>query len=142
MIKSVYDDLWLYYLLVGLGLSKQEIVDAEHEIKEAILNCLKEKFKNLEKVIDISGNKRIIDNVRNIQNNKATKQESEENKMTLFDLFTANAEWNTKTELTISYNHLGDTKWDSGQALDIIYKYEKFEVLSFYKNSLFLREQE
>ena len=102
----------------------------------------KRKFKNLEKVIDISGNKRIIDNVRNIQNNKATKQESEENKMTLFNLFTANAEWNTKTELTISYNHLGDTKWDSGQALDIIYKYEKFEVLSFYKNSLFLREQE
>lgn len=51
--------------------------------------------------------------------------------MTLFDLFTANAEWDTNTELTISYNHLGDTKWDSGQALDIIYKYEKFEVLSF-----------
>lgn len=44
--------------------------------------------------------------------------------MTLLDLFTANAEWDTKTELTISYNHLGDTKWDSGQALDIIYKYE------------------
>lgn len=62
--------------------------------------------------------------------------------MTLFDLFTANAEWDTNTELTISYNHLGNTKWDSGQALDIIYKYEKFEVLSFYKNSLFLREQE
>ena len=59
--------------------------------------------------------------------------------MTLFDLFTANAEWDTNTELTISYNHLGDTKWDSGQALDIIYKYEKFEVLSFYKNSLFFK---
>lgn len=138
-LRMVYDDLWLYYLLVGLDLSKQEVIDAEYEIKEAILNCLKE---NLEKVIDISGNKRIIDNVRNIQNNEATKQESEENKMTLFDLFTANAEWDTKTELTISYNHLGNTKWDSGQALDIIYKYEKFEVLSFYKNSLFLREQE
>ena len=62
--------------------------------------------------------------------------------MTLFDLFTANEEWDTNTELYISYNHLGDIKWDSGQALDIIYKYEKFEVLSFYKNSLFLREQE
>lgn len=62
--------------------------------------------------------------------------------MTLFDLFTVNAEWDTKTELTISYKHLGDTKWDSGQALDIIYKYKNYEVLSFYKNSLFLREQE
>lgn len=62
--------------------------------------------------------------------------------MTLFDLFVVNAEWDTKTELTISYNHLGDIKWDFGQALDIIYKYKNFEVLSFYKNSLFLREQE
>nr|DAN53306.1 MAG TPA: hypothetical protein [Caudoviricetes sp.] len=61
--------------------------------------------------------------------------------MTLFDLFTANAEWDTKTELYISYNHLGDTKWDSGQAIDIIYKYKNYEVLSFYKKSLFLREQ-
>lgn len=62
--------------------------------------------------------------------------------MTLFDLFTANAEWSTDTELTISYNHLGDIKWDSGQALDVVYKYKNFEVLSFYKNSLSLREQE
>lgn len=62
--------------------------------------------------------------------------------MTLFDLFTANAEWDTETELTISYIHSGDIKWDSGQALDMIYKYKNFEVLSFYKNSLFLREQE
>ena len=44
-LRMIYDDLWLYYLLVGLGLSKQEIVDAEHEIKEAILNCLKENLK-------------------------------------------------------------------------------------------------
>ena len=62
--------------------------------------------------------------------------------MTLFDLFTANAEWSTGTELTISYNHLGDIKWDSGMALDMVYKYKNFEVLSFYKNSLSLREQE
>lgn len=62
--------------------------------------------------------------------------------MTLCDLFIANAEWDTETELTISYNHLGNTKWDSGQALDMIYKYKNFEVLSFYKDSLFLREQE
>ena len=34
--------------------------------KETILNCLKENLKNLEKLLDISGNKRIIDNVRNI----------------------------------------------------------------------------
>lgn len=44
-LRMIYDDLWLYYLLAGLGLSKQEIVDAEHEIKEAILNCLKENLK-------------------------------------------------------------------------------------------------
>lgn len=62
--------------------------------------------------------------------------------MTLFDLFTANAEWRPDTELTISYNHLGDIEWDYGQALDMIYKYKNFEVLSFYKNSLFLSEQE
>ncbi len=62
--------------------------------------------------------------------------------MTLYNLFIANAEWDTETELTISYNHLGDTKWDSGHALDMIYKYKNFEVLSFYKDSLFLREQE
>lgn len=62
--------------------------------------------------------------------------------MTLFDLFTANAEWNTNTKLTITYNHLGDTKWDFGQVLDMLYKYKRFEVLSFYKNSILLREQE
>lgn len=62
--------------------------------------------------------------------------------MTLFDLFTANAEWSADTELTINYNHLGDIKWDSGQALDMIHKYKNFAVLSFYKNSLFLSEQE
>lgn len=62
--------------------------------------------------------------------------------MTLFDLFTVNAEWHSYTELTINYNHLGGIKWDSGQALDMVYKYKNFEVLSFYKNSLSLREQE
>lgn len=44
-LRMIYDDLWLYYLLVALGLSKQEVVDAEYEIKEAILNCLKENLK-------------------------------------------------------------------------------------------------
>lgn len=44
-LRMVYDDLWLYYLLVGLDLSKQEVIDAEYEIKEAILNCLKENLK-------------------------------------------------------------------------------------------------
>lgn len=62
--------------------------------------------------------------------------------MTLFDLFTANAEWNTDTVLSIRYNHLGGIKWDYGNALDMIYKYKNFEVLSFYKNSLLLSEQE
>ena len=84
----------------------------------------------------------IIDNVRKIQNNRTPKQESEETTMTLFDLFTANAEWSTDTELTINYNHLGDIEWDSGKALDMVYKYKNFEVLSFYKNSLFLEEEE
>jgi hypothetical protein len=62
--------------------------------------------------------------------------------MTLFDLFTANAEWKPDTVLSIRYNHLGGIKWDYGQALDMIYKYKNFEVLSFYKNSLLLSEQE
>lgn len=44
-LRMVYDDLWLYYLLVGLDLSKQEVIDAEQDIKEAILNCLKENLK-------------------------------------------------------------------------------------------------
>lgn len=44
-LRMIYDDLWLYYLLVGLNLSKQEVIDAESEIKEAILNCLKENLK-------------------------------------------------------------------------------------------------
>lgn len=44
-LRIIYDDLWLYYLLVGPGLSKQEVVDAEYEIKETILNCLKENLK-------------------------------------------------------------------------------------------------
>lgn len=44
-LRMVYDDLWLYYLLVGLDLSKQEVIGAEYEIKEAILNCLKENLK-------------------------------------------------------------------------------------------------
>ena len=45
----IYNGLWLYNLLVGLGLSTQEVIDANLEIKETILNCLKENFKNLEK---------------------------------------------------------------------------------------------
>ena len=44
-LRMVYDDLWLYNLLVGLDISKQEVKDAEYEIKEAILNCLKENLK-------------------------------------------------------------------------------------------------
>lgn len=44
-LRMVYDDSWLYYLLVGLDLSKQEVIVAEYEIKEAILNCLKENLK-------------------------------------------------------------------------------------------------
>lgn len=42
----------------------------------------KRKFKNLEKLLDISTNKCIINNVRKIQNNKTTKQEREEITMT------------------------------------------------------------
>lgn len=76
----IYNGLWLYNLLVGLGLSTPEVIDANLEIKETILNCLKKNLKNVEKILDISGNKRIIDNVRNIQNNKATKQKARKTK--------------------------------------------------------------
>lgn len=48
-LTMIYEDLWLFYLLVGLGLSAQEVIDAELEIKGAILNCLKEKFKKFRK---------------------------------------------------------------------------------------------
>lgn len=65
-LHMIYNGLWLYNLLVGLGLSTPEVIDANLEIKETILNLFKRKFKNLEKLLDISGNKRIIDNVRNI----------------------------------------------------------------------------
>lgn len=61
--------------------------------------------------------------------------------MTLFDLFTANAEWKPDTELTIRYKHLGDIELDHGQALDMVYKYKNFEVVTFYKNSLCLIEK-
>lgn len=41
----IYNGLWLYNLLVGLGLSTPEVIDANLEIKETILNCLKENLK-------------------------------------------------------------------------------------------------
>lgn len=75
-LHMIYNGLWLYNLLVGLGLSTPEVIDANLEIKEAILNCLKENLKSL----DIFTNKRIINNVRNIQNNKATKQKARKTK--------------------------------------------------------------
>lgn len=48
-LHMIYNGLWLYNLLVGLGLSTPEVIDANLEIKETILNCLKENLKNLEK---------------------------------------------------------------------------------------------
>lgn len=48
-LHMIYNGLWLYNLLEGLGLSTPEVIDANLEIKETILNCLKENFKNLEK---------------------------------------------------------------------------------------------
>lgn len=72
-LHMIYNGLWLFNLLEGLGLATPEVIDTNLEIKETILNCLKEEFKNVEKILDISGNKRIIDNVRNIQNNQTRK---------------------------------------------------------------------
>lgn len=44
-LHMIYNGLWLYNLLVGLGLSTPEVIDANLEIKETILNCLKENLK-------------------------------------------------------------------------------------------------
>lgn len=44
-LDMLYNETWLYYLLTGLGLSTQEVISAKCEIKEAILNCLKENLK-------------------------------------------------------------------------------------------------
>lgn len=44
-LHMIYNGLWLYNLLVGLGLSTPEVIDANLEIKETILNSLKENFK-------------------------------------------------------------------------------------------------
>lgn len=48
-LHMIYNGLWLYNLLVGLGLSTPEVIDANLEIKETILNCLKENFKKFRK---------------------------------------------------------------------------------------------
>lgn len=44
-LHMIYNGLWLYNLLEGLGLSTPEVIDANLEIKETILNCLKENLK-------------------------------------------------------------------------------------------------
>jgi hypothetical protein len=44
-LDMLYNEMWLYYLLTGLGLSTQEAISAKRELKEAILNCLKENLK-------------------------------------------------------------------------------------------------
>jgi hypothetical protein len=44
-LDKLYNEMWLYYLLTGLGLSTQEAISAKRELKEAILNCLKENLK-------------------------------------------------------------------------------------------------
>lgn len=48
-LDMLYNETWLYYLLTRLGLSTQEAISAKRELKETILNCLKENLKNLEK---------------------------------------------------------------------------------------------
>lgn len=40
-LHMIYNGLWLCNLLEGLGLSTPEVIDANLEIKETILNCLK-----------------------------------------------------------------------------------------------------
>jgi hypothetical protein len=44
-LDMLYNEMWLYCLLTGLGLSTQEAISAKRELKEAILNCLKENLK-------------------------------------------------------------------------------------------------
>ena len=44
-LHMIYNGLWLYNLLDGLGLSTPEVIDANLEIKETILNSLKENLK-------------------------------------------------------------------------------------------------
>lgn len=44
-LHMIYNGLWLYNLLEGLGLATPEVIDANLEIKETILNCLKENLK-------------------------------------------------------------------------------------------------
>lgn len=141
-LHMIYNGLWLFNLLEGLGLATPEVIDANLEIKETILNCLKEEFKNVEKILDISGNKRIIDNVRNIQKQQSNQTESEENKMTFISLYSVNAEWLTFTELNITFIHEGKPVQISGEALDMAIKYSNFKVISFLKNSVILKEAE
>lgn len=62
--------------------------------------------------------------------------------MTLFDLFTVNADWCTYTELTITFMHESKPKQILGLALDMAIKYSNFEVISFSKNSVLLKEPE
>ncbi len=44
-LDMFYNETWLYYLLTGLGLSNQEVISVKRELKEVILNCLKENLK-------------------------------------------------------------------------------------------------
>ena len=44
-LHMIYNGLWLYNLLEWLGLATLEVIDANLEIKETILNCLKENLK-------------------------------------------------------------------------------------------------
>lgn len=44
-LHMIYNGLWLCNLLEGLGLSTPEVIDVNLEIKETILNCLKENLK-------------------------------------------------------------------------------------------------
>jgi hypothetical protein len=44
-LHIIYNGLWLCNLLEGLGLSTPEVIDVNLDIKETILNCLKENLK-------------------------------------------------------------------------------------------------
>lgn len=44
-LEMLYNETWSYYLLIGLGLSTQEVIRVKCKLKKKILNCLKENLK-------------------------------------------------------------------------------------------------
>lgn len=69
----------------------------------------------------------------------ASKQESEETKMTFTELFASNLDWNSETELTI-YIVSGDTiDFKLGKAIDLVLKYGGYKVTTFSSTAVSIR---